>query len=73
MSDKSTFLFADPCLIYGVAHLLDFQGTFTQYNLSRTPSEADSKALFADWSSVGESLLDAMNTVEAERQGGKAL
>ena len=69
MSHKSTFLFADPSFIYGVAHLLDFEGTFVSYNQSRTPIEADAKALYADWRTVGEDLLAAMNRVVAEQSG----
>ena len=69
----STFLFADPSFLYGVAHLLDFEGTFTTYNYSRNRTEADAIALFYDWFTVGQALNDAMNRLATERQGEQAL
>ena len=65
MSALSTFLFANPSLINGVAHLLDFWGTYDSYNRSRTPAQADAVALYADWRSVGEDLLQALNQATA--------
>jgi hypothetical protein len=62
-------LFADPSLLYGVAHILDFSGTFTAYNHSQTELEADGKALYADWSSVGDELTAAINAFSAEQRG----
>ena len=69
----STFLFADPSFLYGVAHLLDFEGTFTAYNYSRNRPEADAKALFYDWFTVGQALNDAMSKFATGRQGEQAL
>ena len=52
-----------------MAHLLDFNGTFTTYNQSPAPLEADAKALYADWSSVGDELIAAINAIAAEQSG----
>lgn len=71
MSHLSSFLFANPSFINGVAHFLDFEGNFDAYNISRTPLEADVKALYADWLAVGNALTEAMEAFSAE-QGGKA-
>lgn len=65
MSALSTFLFANPSLVSGAAHLLDFWGTFDSYNHSRTPAEADAIAIYADWRSVGENLVQALNQATA--------
>lgn len=64
MSRLSTFLFANPSYLSGAGHLLDFWGTYTIYNASRTPAEADAKALYADWRSVGEELIRALNEAQ---------
>jgi hypothetical protein len=60
MSSLSVFLFANPSFINGVARLLDFQGSYTTYNMSRNRQEADVRALYADWLSVGHALGDAI-------------
>ena len=65
MSSKSTFLFADPSFIYGLAHILDFEGTFDVYNQSLTPAEADARALYSDWSAVGDELNEALKQLAA--------
>jgi hypothetical protein len=61
VSALSTFLFANPSMISGAAHLLDFWGTYDSYNRSRTPTEADAIALYADWRCVGEDLAKALH------------
>ena len=68
----STFLFADPSLVYGLASLLDFEGTFPTYNYSRNRPEADAKALYYDWLTVGQALNDAMSKF-TDTQGEQAL
>lgn len=68
MSHKSTFLFADPSLLNGTAYMLDFYGTYNAYNRSRTPLEADTRALYTDWRSVGEALVQAINQAWAEKR-----
>ena len=69
MSALSTFLFANPSFVGGAAYLLDFWDTYNSYNISRTPAEADAKALYADWRSVGEDLLQALNDATADSLG----
>ena len=66
MSYLCTFLFANPSYVSGAAHLLDFWGTYDTYNQSRTREEADAIALYADWRSVGEELLQALNQATAQ-------
>jgi len=56
----SEFLFGTPSLLTGIARTLDLGATFDSYNESRTPNEADARALFADWRAVGLSLLQAI-------------
>jgi hypothetical protein len=66
VSQLSTFLFANPSFIDGTAHLLDFWGTYTAYNTSQTREQADSIAIYADWRSVGEDLMQALSVTLAK-------
>lgn len=42
-------LFATPTLLTGAAQVLDLEGSFEEYNVSRSAEEADALALAADW------------------------
>ena len=53
---KSTFLFATPSFASGVARVLDLYGTYDRYNSSSTEAEADGKAIWLDWSVVGQDI-----------------
>jgi hypothetical protein len=68
-SAVATFPFANPSFLNGVAHVFDFEGRFTTYNDSLNGEEADAKAIYCDWSIVGQSLCDAMNKFSVEADG----
>ena len=53
---KSDFLFAPPSLIEGMARLVDFGGTLTEFNRSPNP---DHLAIAGDWRAVGHDLASA--------------
>jgi hypothetical protein len=57
---RSDFLFVQPSVVSGLARLLDLWATFDAYNVSRSPHEADARALRADWRVTGQDLADAM-------------
>lgn len=61
---KTDFLFANPSFASGAARLLDFGGTFDQYNNSASPTEADANAAIADWYTVGDDIREAMEQFE---------
>lgn len=63
---KSDFLVASPSYASGAARLLDWGGTFDQYNESRNPQEADASAIASDWFIVGDDLCDAMEQFQVE-------
>lgn len=63
---KSDFLFAQPGFLFGLARLFDFSGAFDQYNISRTETEADVRATFADWHLTGADLCYALDTVRRD-------
>jgi hypothetical protein len=59
MSELSTFLFARPSFIEGMARLLDFGGTLNEYNYSSNEQRADAFALWADNTTVGNDVRSA--------------
>lgn len=50
----SMFLFSMPTFLSGAAQVFDLGGTFPRYNSSRTPEEADARALLVDLACVGQ-------------------
>ncbi len=63
-NNKSTFLFASPSFIEGVARVMDLGATMQIYNDSRTEKEADIKALKNDWKAVGEDIKSAILNID---------
>ena len=62
----SDFLFARPSSLSGVARILDFGGTFDQYNVSANDDEADAKAMYADFAAVGDAIRSSMAEVDED-------
>ena len=65
----TTFLFALPRFTFGMARALDLGANFDGYNISRSPAEADTKALLSDWYIVSDDLLNAMQEVDSKGRG----
>lgn len=57
----SDYLFARPCWLHGIARLLDLGATFDEYNDSNTGQEADARAIYSDWLSVGKDIKSAID------------
>jgi hypothetical protein len=55
-------LFARPSFVSGAARALDLGGTFDDYNRSRSPEDADVRALHSDWMAVGADMQKAIDT-----------
>ncbi len=53
---QTDFLVAKPSFLSGLARALDIGATLPSYNISKTASEADIKALRSDWENVGQDL-----------------
>ena len=58
-------LFANPSLSEGFSRAFDIFGNQDIYNEDLTPQEADSKALFSDWASVGDHIISAAQNLHA--------
>lgn len=63
--DFSSYLFARPSFLEGIARLLDFGGTLNEYNAVRTGAEADAVAQYADWQAVGDDLYRSIDNMGA--------
>ena len=66
----SSFLFARPSFLTGIARLVDLFGVFDAYNVSSTPAAADTRATAADWMAIGADFRTVMNetTVSVMKQ-----
>ena len=62
----SDYLFAQPSFVSGVARALDIGGTFDSYNYSKTPEDADHKAISLDWKLIGQDLWSAIDRYRSE-------
>jgi hypothetical protein len=69
----SDFLFVRPSLFHGLARTLDLWGGLNFYNSSHTPSEADARAAWADWSVVGQELMRALDRATKEQDEQSSL
>ncbi|MEI8230641.1 MAG: hypothetical protein WCG83_05930 [Candidatus Peregrinibacteria bacterium] len=64
MGFQTSYLYATPTFLSGMAMTLDLGATMSQYNISRTPEEADAKAMKSDWQATGNDIRFAMNSYE---------
>lgn len=66
MSDINTdFLTATSGFVTGMGSAVGLAGNFYGFNYSKTPTEADVRALRADWVMVGRDLADVMKKAES--------
>jgi len=70
MSEYTTFLFARPSWLEGIARLLDFGNTLQVYNISSNDAEADAVALALDWNAIGEDMHRAVQEIIQARTAG---
>jgi len=69
----SQTLFATSSLFSGAARTLDLGGVYDEYNLSRTPAEADAAAIALDWLAVGDALRIAAMRYKLDSEKQKQL
>ena len=62
----SSYLFARPSFIFGIASILDFGNTLTEYNYANSGDQADYLALRSDWYAIGEDIRTAMRILRSE-------
>jgi hypothetical protein len=66
MSETFGLIFATPNFLEGMARSFDIGDTFTDYNKSRTSSEADFLAIRSDWRAVGEDFDNVLAEYKPE-------
>lgn len=66
MGDYTTFLFARPSFLEGMARVLDLGNTLSEYNRAVTPAQADALALYSDWAAIGQDFRMAAGQFLAE-------
>ena len=59
-------LFATPSLVEGMSRIFNILGNHDIYNEDITPQEADSRAIYSDWASVGDHLIFAAKNFEQD-------
>lgn len=57
---KGAFLLPTVSFVTGMGSIFNVSGNFYQFKTSRTPLEADMRAIKSDWEKVGEDFKDAM-------------
>ena len=62
---RAAILFARPSAFEGVARILDFGDTLTEYNTANSPEQADVLALWSDWLAVGDDMWWAIRSYES--------
>jgi hypothetical protein len=62
-TEDTGFLFAQPSFMQGMASALDLGGTLVEYNTSRTPQDADARAIASDWAITGKDIRSALEDI----------
>lgn len=68
MEYTTTFLFACPSFVEGVARALDFGSTLQEYNNALSGEQADALALQADLQAVADDMQTAVSSFEQDNQ-----
>ena len=63
----SELMFARPTFWGGIARLMDFGNSLSEFNYSTYPELTDTMALASDWRAVGFDLQNAIDTVTHEK------
>ena len=56
MNRYSSFLFAEPSFLEGIARIFDLGNTLSVYNSSSSPQDADFWACYSDYEAIGEDI-----------------
>lgn len=64
------YLFGKTIMLNGVGRIFDLNNSLNKYNRSKTETEADMKAIYLDWLSVGQDLRVSMDKYERIREAG---
>lgn len=65
-SSRSDFLFSTPTFWIGVGSSVAIGGNYYDFNRSRTPVEADCRALASDFGATGLDIMEAARSIYLE-------
>jgi hypothetical protein len=68
MHRLTTYLYATPSFLEGVARLFDFTGSLNVYQCSDSPEQADFKAISSDWIVVGDDFRKAIKDFQGKEK-----
>jgi hypothetical protein len=72
MNNNSTdFLYATPSFLAGAATVFAVSGCSSTFNRSTSETEADSRAIYSDWSLVGQDIARSTSTLERKNLESK--
>jgi hypothetical protein len=66
MSYRTDYLVPASSFLIGVGSLLNFTGSYIEYNHSQTTEQADQRALRNDWNMVGQDIHAVLKKVSSE-------
>lgn len=72
MLEYTTYLYARPSFIEGIARILDFGNTLQVYNTSSGADDPDAWALATDWYAIGEDMKRAVREIQTANQVASA-
>jgi hypothetical protein len=61
-----SYLFARPGFVVGLASIVDFANTLSEYNYANTGEQADYFAVRTDWETVGDDIRAAFRELRDE-------
>lgn len=64
---QTDFLIPRMSWLTGAGTILNLRGSYYFYNISATEEEADSRAIFSDWSMAGEDLRSAFRRADPKQ------
>lgn len=64
-SIQTNFLNASSDFVTGMGSAVGLAGNFYGFNYSKSPQEADIRAMRADWAMVGQDIADVMKKAES--------
>ena len=64
--NRSGRLFANPSFVEGMSRSYNLFGDQDVYNEDLSPEEADARALYSDWASVGDHLILSSEELTAD-------
>jgi len=63
---RTDSLFANMSLITGLGSPMNIAGNYYNYNLSKTPNEADGLAIEQDWGVIGQDIAKAVQNYDEQ-------